>query len=119
MRPSHDEASDIALVDFKVNAPGTVHLLEAVRQHCLDAFFIFVSTNKVYGDAPNEKPLVETEPATNGSTLLPTTIYFLIARNKDHREGTNYLAVPREKQERLLSRYHQTLLPRTLGQQDT
>ena len=60
-QPSHDKAADIALLDFEVNALGTVNLLEATRQHCPDAAFVFMSTNKVYGDAPNEKPLRETE----------------------------------------------------------
>jgi CDP-paratose 2-epimerase len=60
-QPSHDKAADIALLDFEVNAMGTVNLLEATRQHCRDAAFIFMSTNKVYGDAPNEKPLSELE----------------------------------------------------------
>jgi CDP-paratose 2-epimerase len=60
-QPSHDKAADIALLDFEVNALGTVNLLEATRQHCRDAAFIFMSTNKVYGDAPNEKALHETE----------------------------------------------------------
>src|SRR4029077_13963315 len=60
-QPSHDKAADIALLDFEVNAMGTVNLLEATRQHCRDAAFIFMSTNKVYGDAPNERPLRETE----------------------------------------------------------
>jgi CDP-paratose 2-epimerase len=59
-QPSHDKAADIAMLDFEVNALGTVVLLEAARQHCPDAAFIFMSTNKVYGDAPNEKPLCET-----------------------------------------------------------
>ena len=59
-QPSHDKATDIALLDFEVNALGTVNLLEAARQHCRDAAFIFMSTNKVYGDSPNEKPLSET-----------------------------------------------------------
>ena len=58
-QPSHDKAADIALLDFEVNALGTVNLLEAARQHCREAAFIFMSTNKVYGDAPNEKPLRE------------------------------------------------------------
>src|SRR6266567_1844022 len=58
-QPSHDKAADIALLDFEVNALGTVNLLEAARQHCREAAFIFMSTNKVYGDAPNEKPLHE------------------------------------------------------------
>ncbi len=58
-QPSHDKASDIPLLDFEVNALGTVNLLEAMRQHCPEAVFLFMSTNKVYGDAPNEKPLAE------------------------------------------------------------
>jgi CDP-paratose 2-epimerase len=60
-QPSHDKARDIPLLDFEVNALGTVHLLEAARQHCPEAVFIFLSTNKVYGDAPNELPLIEQE----------------------------------------------------------
>lgn len=58
-QPSHDRAASIPLVDFDVNAVGTVNLLEATRQHCPEAAFIYVSTNKVYGDAPNELALVE------------------------------------------------------------
>ena len=42
-----------------MNALGTINLLEAARQFCPDAVFIHVSTNKVYGDAPNELPLIE------------------------------------------------------------
>jgi CDP-paratose 2-epimerase len=60
-QPSHDKAADIALLDFEVNALGTVNLLEATRQHCHDAAFVFMSTNKVYGDSPNQKPMRETE----------------------------------------------------------
>ncbi len=60
-QPSHDKAAEIALLDFEVNALGTVNLLEATRQHCRDAAFIFMSSNKVYGEAPNEKPLCESE----------------------------------------------------------
>jgi len=56
-QPSHDKAADIAQLDFEVNAMATVNLLEATRQYARDAAFIFMSTNKVYGDAPNEKPL--------------------------------------------------------------
>ncbi|MGA2631542.1 MAG: NAD-dependent epimerase/dehydratase family protein [Terriglobia bacterium] len=58
-QPSHDKAKEIPLIDFEVNAVGTLNLLEATRQHCPDAVFIMMSTNKVYGDAPNEKPLQE------------------------------------------------------------
>ena len=60
-QPSHDKARDIPLLDFEVNALGTVILLEATRQHCPEAVFVFLSTNKVYGDAPNELPLKELE----------------------------------------------------------
>ena len=60
-QPSHDKARDIPLVDFEVNALGTINLLEATRRFCPEAAFIFMSTNKVYGDAPNEIPLKETE----------------------------------------------------------
>lgn len=60
-QPSHDKARDIPLLDFEVNALGTVNLLEATRQHCRDAVFVFLSTNKVYGDAPNEIPIKELE----------------------------------------------------------
>jgi CDP-paratose 2-epimerase len=60
-QPSHDKARDIPLLDFEVNALGTVNLLEATRQHCRDAVFVFMSTNKVYGDTPNEIPMKELE----------------------------------------------------------
>src|ERR1700686_285964 len=58
-QPSHDKARDIPLLDFEVNAMGTLNLLEATRRHCRDAVFVFMSSNKVYGDAPNEIPLKE------------------------------------------------------------
>src|SRR5437016_7263018 len=60
-QPSHDKAREIPLLDFEVNALGTVNLLEATRQHSPDAVFVFLSSNKVYGDAPNEIPLKELE----------------------------------------------------------
>ncbi len=58
-QPSHDLARDRPFDDFEVNAVGTLNLLEAVRQHARETPFVFMSTNKVYGDAPNELPLVE------------------------------------------------------------
>jgi len=58
-QPSHDKAAEIPLLDFEVNAMATIYLLEATRQHCPEAAFIFLSTNKVYGEAPNEKSLKE------------------------------------------------------------
>ncbi|GAP94680.1 NAD-dependent epimerase/dehydratase family protein [Leptolyngbya sp. NIES-2104] len=60
-QPSHDKACQIPLLDFEVNALGTVNLLEATRQFCPEAVFIHMSTNKVYGDSPNEIPRVELE----------------------------------------------------------
>ncbi len=60
-QPSHDKAKEIPLLDFEVNALGTINLLELTRQHSPDAVFIYMSTNKVYGDAPNEIPMVELE----------------------------------------------------------
>jgi CDP-paratose 2-epimerase len=58
-QPSHDWAAREPLTDFTVNANGTLNLLEATRQFCPEATFIFTSTNKVYGDTPNRLPLVE------------------------------------------------------------
>jgi len=58
-QPSHDWAANDPIMDFTVNANGTLNLLEATRKHCPKAVFIFTSTNKVYGDTPNYLPLVE------------------------------------------------------------
>jgi CDP-paratose 2-epimerase len=60
-QPSHDWAAREPLVDFDINAVGTLNLLEAVRLHADQATFIFTSTNKVYGDRPNSLPLRELE----------------------------------------------------------
>ncbi len=58
-QPSHDWAGQDPVTDFSVNATGTLQLLEAARRYAPDAVFIFVSTNKVYGDTPNKLPLRE------------------------------------------------------------
>ncbi|MBF0212801.1 MAG: NAD-dependent epimerase/dehydratase family protein [Magnetococcales bacterium] len=58
-QPSHDWAATDPMMDFSINANGTLILLEATRHHCPDATFIHCSTNKVYGDAPNRLPLIE------------------------------------------------------------
>lgn len=60
-QPSHDWAAREPVTDFMVNAYGTMVLLEATRRYAPEAVFIFVSTNKVYGDTPNTLPLVELE----------------------------------------------------------
>jgi len=58
-QPSHDRAADIPFDDFDTNAVGTLNLLEAARRYCPESPFIHMSTNKVYGDAPNTIPLAE------------------------------------------------------------
>jgi CDP-paratose 2-epimerase len=74
-QPSHDWAASDPCLDFSINAVGTQVLLEATRRISPDAVFVFMSTNKVYGDAPNCLPLVElpkrweidsTHPFVNG-----------------------------------------------------
>jgi CDP-paratose 2-epimerase len=60
-QPSHDKAASIPYDDFDINAVGTLNLLVAARDFCRDSPFCFTSTNKVYGDRPNELPLVEKE----------------------------------------------------------
>jgi CDP-paratose 2-epimerase len=60
-QPSHDLAASIPFADFDTNAVGTLNLLEATRQAVPESPFVALSTNKVYGDAPNELPLVELE----------------------------------------------------------
>ena len=60
-QPSHDWAAKEPLTDFTINANGTLILLELARRHAPGAVFIFMSTNKVYGDTPNHLPLVELE----------------------------------------------------------
>jgi len=60
-QPSHDWAVKDPLVDFGVNATGTLILLEALRKFCPSSVFIYTSTNKVYGDTPNCLPLIEKE----------------------------------------------------------
>lgn len=60
-QPSHDRAAAIPFDDFDTNAVGTFNLLEATRQFRTDIPFVHLSTNKVYGDAPNEIALAELE----------------------------------------------------------
>lgn len=58
-QPSHDWAAKEPLTDFGINAVGTLQLLEHFRKYSPEAVFIFTSTNKVYGDTPNNLPLIE------------------------------------------------------------
>ena len=58
-QPSHDWAKHKPFIDFDINAKGTLNLLELTKKYCPNAPFIFMSTNKVYGDNPNHLPLDE------------------------------------------------------------
>ena len=58
-QPSHDWAKDKPFIDFDINAKGTLNLLELTKLYCPKVPFLFMSTNKVYGDNPNFLPLVE------------------------------------------------------------
>jgi CDP-paratose 2-epimerase len=60
-QPSHDWAYRDPGLDFEINAKGTLNVLEATRLFCPRAKFIFISTNKVYGDRPNFVPLIESK----------------------------------------------------------
>jgi len=74
-QPSHDWAAREPLTDFGVNATGTLNLLEATRIHTPHAVFIFTSTNKVYGDLPNELPLIELETRWEVERSHPYSLY--------------------------------------------
>ena len=58
-QPSHDLATNIIFKDFEVNTIGTLNLLECLRLYCPDSPFVYLSTNKVYGDNPNKLKLKE------------------------------------------------------------
>jgi CDP-paratose 2-epimerase len=58
-QPSHDYGKTNPVVDFNVNATGTLNLLELTKKYCSDSPFIFMSTNKVYGDNPNKLNLIK------------------------------------------------------------
>jgi CDP-paratose 2-epimerase len=92
-QPSHDLAARRPFDDFDVNAVGTLNLLEAARESAPESPFVFLSTNKVYGDAPNELELVELEtrydyadPALHEgideSCRIDTTLHSLFGASK-------------------------------------
>ena len=58
-QPSHDYGTLHPKIDFDVNAKGTLNLLELTKKYCPNSPFIFVSTNKVYGDNPNNLKIIE------------------------------------------------------------
>ena len=58
-QPSHDYAKNFPILDCNINATGTLNLLELTKKYCPEAPFIFMSTNKVYGDNPNKLKIIE------------------------------------------------------------
>ena len=58
-QPSHDYGKNFPIIDFNVNATGTLNLLELTKIYCPNSPFIFMSTNKIYGDNPNDLKLIE------------------------------------------------------------
>lgn len=49
-QPSHDYSTTHIHEDFEINALGSLNLLELAHRYCPDAPFVFVSTDKVYGE---------------------------------------------------------------------
>jgi CDP-paratose 2-epimerase len=84
-QPSHDLAARMPFEDFDTNAVGTLNVVEAMRRHTPEAPLVHLSTNKVYGDAPNELPLTE----------LQTRWEY--ARPEDHAGITETMRIDRSK----------------------
>src|SRR5437667_6858652 len=94
-QPSHDRASVIPFDDFDTNAGGTLNLVEAARRYCPEAPFVLMSTNKVYGDAPNAIPLKELDARWDYADAayehgIPET--FSIDQSKHSLFGTSKVA---------------------------
>jgi CDP-paratose 2-epimerase len=94
-QPSHDRAAVIPFDDFDTNAGGTLNLVEAVRRHCPESPFVLMSTNKVYGDAPNGIALKELDSRWDYSDPayqhgIPET--FTIDQSKHSLFGTSKVA---------------------------
>ena len=58
-QPSHDYGKNFPILDFDINAKGTLNMLELTKHYCPEAVFIHMSTNKVYGDNPNKLNIIE------------------------------------------------------------
>jgi len=58
-QPSHDYGKKFPVLDFDVNAKGTLNMLELTKIYCPNSVFINMSTNKVYGDNPNRLNIIE------------------------------------------------------------
>ncbi|HEX4639597.1 MAG TPA: NAD-dependent epimerase/dehydratase family protein [Chthoniobacterales bacterium] len=93
-QPSHDWAARDPQTDFAINATATLNLLEAARKFSPEAPFVFISTNKVYGDRPNELPLRELakrweieagheyEPGISESMSVDQTLHSIFGASK-------------------------------------
>jgi CDP-paratose 2-epimerase len=68
-QPSHDWAAEHPIEDFDINASATVQLLETCRQHCPEAVFVLMSTNKIYGAELSGVQVVEHETRMDFSGL--------------------------------------------------
>jgi CDP-paratose 2-epimerase len=94
-QPSHDRAAAIPFDDFDTNAVGTFNMLEGTRQYSTSIPFVHMSTNKVYGDAPNLIPMTEEETRweyadENYLTGIPET--FTIDQSKHSLFGASKVA---------------------------
>ena len=94
-QPSHDKAASIPYEDFDVNAVGTLNLLVAARDYCRDSPFCFTSTNKVYGDRPNQFPLIELEKRYDNDMTTRTNATVSMKACRSMAAYTPYLALPR------------------------
>jgi CDP-paratose 2-epimerase len=83
-QPSHDWAAKNPRLDFDVNAVGTLNLLEATRKYAPSAVFIYTSTNKVYGDRPNQLPLIEAPKRWGITPLHPYALGISEGMSVDH-----------------------------------
>lgn len=94
-QPSHDLAASRPFDDFDVNAVGTMNLLEAARQACPESPFVHMSTNKVYGDAPNRIAMKELDRRwdyDDGSFALGISETFSIDQSKHSLFGASKVA---------------------------
>lgn len=73
-QPSHDWAAQDPMMDWSINATATLNLLQVTRRYCPRAVFIFCSTNKVYGDKPNEQPHYTYKDRFSGPSMISETL---------------------------------------------
>ena len=73
-QPSHDWAKNDPILDFDINARSTLNLLTLFKNYCPESSFIYVSTNKVYGDNPNKLGIIENK---NRFELSKKSRYFV------------------------------------------